>query len=200
MLNRECYCRKADLNDDIRAIAKYIHFTDPYIYPAICAEYSDTSWIELIGSCLACEDNVFYVDNILVAVYDDKIIGIACVIPCGERLSFDERIKVPDNISDTVKAVAKGYFKPLIEESMGFNGHNVVNICIDEAYRGKGFGRALMAHCVEKYTASPIHLDVIASNVTAVDLYKSFGFKIVDEYFGFSGNDTQLLCYHMIKD
>ncbi len=199
MSKREYYCRKANFNDDVTMIAKYIHLTDSYIYPKICANHYDESWIKLISSCLKCRDNVFYIDNIEVVIYNGKIVGIACVIPCGNNLRFEENIDVPDAIAENVKTVSDGYFKPLIDESLNFIGYNIVNVCIDENYRGKGLGSLLMTHCVKKYEHSVLHLDVIASNAAAVSLYKKLGFEITGEYFGFSGDDTQLLCYHMMN-
>lgn len=199
MLNSKCFCRKAIVDDDVEKIAKYIYLTDPYIYPKISSNPSDTLWTHFISDCLKSPSNIFYIENISVVVCDTDIVGVACVIPCQRKLSIIEKIQLPIELSQKILPVIEGYFDPLIEESYLYSGYNIVNICIDEKHRGKGLGNLLMSHCVGAYGTQLIHLDVIASNVSAVQLYKKFGFQIEKEYMGYSGDDSLLPCYHMIR-
>lgn len=200
MLNSNCFCRKATLKDDFEKIAKYIHLTDPYIYPAISLNPDDKSWICFVSECLRNPSNIFFIDNISVVICESDIVGIACVIPCQKDLTIVSDINIPINISQNLGSVINGYFDPLIEESKLYSGYNIVNVCIDEKYRGKGLGSLLMSHCVDTYGHNIIHLDVIASNTSAIQLYKKYGFQIEKEYLGFSGKDTLLLCYHMTRE
>jgi ribosomal protein S18 acetylase RimI-like enzyme len=59
-------------------------------------------------------------------------------------------------------------------------------------------GARLLAFCLQEYGSGPVHLDVIASNSTAVRLYQRHGFITASEYLGYSGTDTDLPCYHML--
>ena len=192
-----CY-RKANASDDAALIAAYIHLTDPYIYPSICSDPADPNWIAFITECLNTPGNIFHFDHISVAMYQGRIVGIACVIPCGKQLNFAENIQTSNLFQDPCLPALSGYFSPLIAESKEFTGYNITNFCVDAQHRGKGVGSALMAHCISEYGDSPIHLDAVADNTAALRLYKNFGFQIETEYNGFSGNGEDLPCYHML--
>ncbi len=199
MQTHDYYCRKANAFDDTKAIARYIHLTDPYIYPYICECPDDKYWSTFIDECTKIKGNIFNINNISVVLYKECIIGIACVIPCGEILNFTEQVKMPEILCHNLAYVNKGYFEPLINESQEYSGYNITNICIDKKHQGKGIGSLLMRHCIDEYGAKSLHLDVIASNEPAVRLYKSSGFWIVNKYLGFSGDNSDLLCFHMIR-
>lgn len=199
MQNSDLRCRKATLSDNIGVIAKLIHLTDPYIYPAICRDPLDEAWSELISRCIKSKNNVFSLDHITVVTHGDNIVGIAVVIPCPKKISFTDDIAIPKKLSYTIKNVDEGYFVPLAEESLSYNGYNIVNFCIDEGYRGNGIGAFLMEYCINEYGLYDVHLDVVSSNKAAVTLYKKFGFETTNEYMGFSGDDSELPCYHMVR-
>lgn len=201
MQNHNFKCRQAKLSDNVSAIAKYLHLTDPYIYPKICKDPLDKSWTDLVFNCMKTEHNVFNIQHLSVVLHEDKIVGIMCVIPCGKSLNFSDRLgdSISKDLLNNLCPVIDGYFTPLISESFEYTGHNVTNVCIDSEYRGNGLGALLLSHCVETYGTDLIHLDVIASNTPAIKLYKRFGFEITNEYYGYSGDDTKLLCYHMIR-
>ena len=191
-------CRKATPADSAAMIAKLIHLTDPYIYPTICKDPCDPVWIDLIGECLKAPDNIFNIENISVVLFKDRIVGIACVIPCGKPLKFIENIHLPESVRHKLQPSIAGYFTPLIAESMEFAGYNITNICVDKQHRGNGVGALLMSYCLATYGTKPIHLDVVAANEAAIHLYKRMGFFIENEYLGFSGNEIDLACYHML--
>ena len=192
-------CRSAASCDNIEQIAKYIHLTDPYIYPKITPHPGDKAWVDLIAECLTKADNLFSLRHISVVTYGDDIVGIACTIPCGKKLTFSEGITIPQTLRNSISPVIEGYFHPLLEESYQYSGYNIVNVCIDENHRGRGVGKQLMAHCIRQYGSDTIHLDTIASNLAAVKLYTQSGFAISGQYMGYSGDDTLLPCYHMIR-
>lgn len=194
------YCRKATEQDDVAKIAKYIHLTDPYIYPKIAPDPTDEAWVSIVSQCLKRKDNVFSLCNFTVITYGDEIVGLSCIIPCGKRLTFSEGIIVPHTFLNGISQVNAGYFDPLIEENCIYSGYNFVNVCIDEAHQGKGVGERLLRYCIAQHDGSTLHLDVIASNTAAIRLYEKVGFRICNEYLGFSGDDTLLPCYHMMRN
>ena len=195
----DCAFRKACATDDVACIAKYLHLTDPYIYPVVCKDPTAPEWIALVGACLAAKNNFYSLEHLSVALADGKIIGVACVVPCGKKLSFSAGLTLPDAIKAGVACVEAGYFGPLAEENAGYAGYNLINICVDEAYRGRGIGRAFMAHLVSLYGGEDLHLDVVAHNAAAIRTYEACGFSATDQYLGFSGSDKKLPCLHMMR-
>jgi len=163
-------CQKATAASNVEKIAQYLHLTDPYIYPALCADPCDGDWVALIARCLGEEGNVFSLDHISVALCDGEIVGVACVLPCERRLTFLKSIEAPKTLADRLPPVIEGYFDPLIDETYTYAGYNISNICVDEKHRGRGVGSLLMAHCVAEYGAQTMHLDVIASNSPAISV------------------------------
>lgn len=193
-------CRKVLPSDDVSAIARYLHLTDPYIYPKVCKNPIDKNWVEFVGNCMKTENNIFNIQHLSVTLDNNAIVGVICVIPCGIKLCITDGIdNMPEDFINNLNPVINGYFAPLIDESFSYTGYNITNICVNSDYRNKGLGRLLMAHCIDTYGSETIHLDVIASNKTAINLYQKFGFTISNEYYGYSGDDTELLCYHMIR-
>ena len=191
--------RKCKKNDDITLIAKYIYLTDPYIYPSISKSPDDLFFQKLILNCFKDITNLFYYENLFLAICDEKIIGILCAIKAGEKKTFLENISITDKEKEQISISNNGYFIPLIKENLELKGFNITNVCIDPYFRSKGIGENLIRFYLNQIDDAPIHLDVIANNSTAIHLYQKCGFKIENEYNGFSGTDEPLLCYHMIK-
>jgi ribosomal protein S18 acetylase RimI-like enzyme len=67
-----------------------------------------------------------------------------------------------------------------------FSGY-IQTICIDEAYRGKGFGKKLLLFCEERiHKFSPnVFICVSSFNKGAIRLYNEFGFKLIGELENF---------------
>ena len=189
--------RQARSTDDVFAIAAYIYLTDPYIYPTLFPSPDDPEWIDIIRQCFISPQNIFSSQHISVALAGEKIIGLCCMIPCGKPLRFHADIKSDASLAKRLSVAVNGYFVPLLEESEALDGYCITNICIDEAFRGKGIGRLLLRHCIGLHENKPIHLDVIADNTPALRLYQSLGFEIVNRYEGFSGANTTVPCYRM---
>ena len=72
-------------------------------------------------------------------------------------------------------------------------------IMIDEKYQGKGFGRAAMMKLMDivskEYGVSDIYLSIIEENEAAYHLYKSIGFKYINE----RDPNGELIFKYMIK-
>jgi [ribosomal protein S18]-alanine N-acetyltransferase len=76
-----------------------------------------------------------------------------------------------------------------------FSGY-IQTICIDEAYRGNGFGKKFLHFCEERTLKfSPnIFICVSSFNKGAIKLYYEFGFKLVGELDNFvKAGFTELL-------
>lgn len=179
-------------------VARYIHLTDPYIYPAIC-DAEDVFFTKVITECVADRTNIYYRDNIFLALYNDKIIGLLAAVRCGRELTFADGLKLSAAEYERLRRTNEGYFMPLIEESRCLDGHNITNLCIDPAYRKMGVGESLLRFYLGHTEGESVYLDVLADNPNAIRLYEKYGFKILNEYYGFSGKDSPVRCYHMKK-
>ena len=67
-----------------------------------------------------------------------------------------------------------------------FSGY-IQTICIDEAFRGRGFGKKLLKFCEERVHKFSPNLFICASsfNKGAIKLYYEFGFKLIGELDNF---------------
>ena len=77
---------------------------------------------------------------------------------------------------------------------LAFSDAEVMNIAVDENFRGNGFGKkifaALIKICIER-GATAITLEVRASNIAAIKLYESFGLKSVGVRKNYYDNPTE---------
>lgn len=67
--------------------------------------------------------------------------------------------------------------------AMADGGFEVAKMAVVEGHKGKGFGRALMAACVERARAAGaprLYLETNSALVPALALYRSFGFRELD--------------------
>lgn len=70
--------------------------------------------------------------------------------------------------------------------SFGVNKDTWIDrIMIDEKYQGKGFGRKAMVKLIDivskEYGVNTIYLSIIEENKAAYNLYKSIGFKFIND-------------------
>jgi len=92
-----------------------------------------------------------------------------------------------------VKNVIAGFI--IIQTCGTFSGY-IQTVCIDEPYRGMGFGKKLLQFCEERiHKFSPnVFICVSSFNKGAIKLYYEFGFKLVGELNDFvKAGFTELL-------
>jgi ribosomal protein S18 acetylase RimI-like enzyme len=79
-----------------------------------------------------------------------------------------------------LKNVIAGFI--IIQTCGTFSGY-IQTVCIDEPYRGMGFGKKLLQFCEERiHKFSPnVFICVSSFNKGAIKLYYEFGFKLVGE-------------------
>ena len=66
--------------------------------------------------------------------------------------------------------------------SVGAGEAHILNVCIRDEYRGRGFARKMLLYLLERAHASGMHeafLEVRPSNTAAARLYQSMGFEQV---------------------
>jgi ribosomal-protein-alanine N-acetyltransferase len=113
---------------------------------------------------------------------------------------FSETFVVAEENSTIV-----GYIMCRVEvglSSFGFGGlmkkGHVVSVAVMPEHRRKGIGEALINRAIEgmrHYGAKQCYLEVRASNVPAVDLYKKLGFEITRTIHGYyqDGEDAHVM-------
>ena len=83
-------------------------------------------------------------------------------------------------IKAEIDGIITGYilFSKLIDEG------EVLSFAVDEKFRRKGIGKKLLEKAVNAFNVlnvQKVFLEVRKHNFAAIELYKSFGFKIIDE-------------------
>lgn len=113
------------------------------------------------------------------------------------RLMFEDELFNPNARYLVTEAEGKvvGYigFWKILDEGQ------ITNIAIHPDFRGLGYGRALITAMIEKAQEMEIHaitLEVRKSNMVAISLYESFGFKtagIRKNYYSDNNEDALIM-------
>ncbi|MDG1061940.1 MAG: ribosomal protein S18-alanine N-acetyltransferase [SAR86 cluster bacterium] len=96
-------------------------------------------------------------------------------------------------LEESGMVVGFAIYSPIIPES------HLLNIAIDPAHQGKGFGKNLLQHVIlqnETMGVKIISLEVRVSNKTAINLYENLGFSkdaIRPNYYSGSPKEDALL-------
>ena len=188
--------RKAKKSDNFGDIGKLIYLTDPYIYP-----YWFNNNIEEAKSIfvkLLYRKCVFNYKNCIVAIKDNKIVGLILVV--------SKENKITDKIED-IKKVNFNYkytIEKYVEKAYEYCNNDIVyilNVCVLPEYRNHKIGSRLMAYLMQNFQDKEFFLEVLANNIPAHKLYEKFGFKKVHEAKGFSGYKKPDVDIHiMIKN
>jgi len=83
-----------------------------------------------------------------------------------------------------------------------FENADITNIAVKEEYRKKGYGKLLLETLLnecKKQNTEYVHLEVRVSNDSAINLYKSYGFEIINIRKGYY-EDNHEDAYVMILD
>jgi ribosomal-protein-alanine N-acetyltransferase len=72
----------------------------------------------------------------------------------------------------------------------------LLNICVDKEYQGKGWGEKLLGHAINTVNAKKIFLEVRASNFSAIKLYEKCEFTQISvrkKYYQHPSEDALIL-------
>ena len=187
--------RKLQEGDNLSQVSRLIYETDNYIFPYFFGE-SATSAKEILPHMIE-RDTIYNKGNIYVATTSDQIVAIAVVAPSPISINVSAFVEAFDDagamIDDAFQSVMKEYFLPMETHPKGYY---IANLCVDEAYRGKGFAGALIDSIVEFVgNEGDIYLDCLADNNIALAVYEGHGFETLFSFDGFTG----LKYYKLIK-
>ncbi len=174
--------RKATTSDNLEKIAELLYYTDDYIYPY---------WFGNVDNCrkelapLLVQDKFFFnVNNLYIAIQNNNILGIICVVDKNTDLSFD--YSNLSEINDRYKFTINNYIKGLIDEVSDADFAYISNVCVDPNYRDLHIGTFLLDNLIKEYKRkmyNEIVLDVLADNPRAIHLYQKMGFEQVGDIF-----------------
>ncbi|MBQ8425743.1 MAG: GNAT family N-acetyltransferase [Clostridia bacterium] len=173
--------RKAKITDDFSQITTLIYNTDKYIYPYMF--FNTKNWKEILIDMIKTKGTLFYYDNILLAVENEKIAGI--VIFFNQNTYFSKDYSKWQNIDKNIDFTIKNYILPTISHKL-YNSIYISNVCVNSEFRGQGISKKLLNHLFETYKDTNFELDVLSDNSIAINLYKSFNFTITGEIKGFN--------------
>lgn len=193
-------CNEGEIdNNMLKDIAGLIYDTDPYIYPAMF-ESRDNA-IKIIPELIRKEDKMFQMDNLYIAEYQNKVIGI--VLWNKGKLEWSKEmfietvkdLRLP--VSKYLDMVTEGYINSYadIDDKI----ISIVNFCISEEIRGVGAGKQMMESFIREHEDEILELCVLEENPAAVRLYQKYGFEETERYQGFSVDHRELVCIGMKK-
>lgn len=70
---------------------------------------------------------------------------------------------------------------------------DLINIAVDEEYKGKNIGSKLIEHAIQNTTAEKIMLEVRESNKSAIRLYEKNQFKEINRRKKYYGNEDAII-------
>ncbi len=75
----------------------------------------------------------------------------------------------------------------------GLDDSFLMNIVVDKSLRGKGLGKKLLKKCIEITKNNRILLEVEENNKSAINLYKSIGFKEISRRKNYYKDKTAII-------
>jgi ribosomal-protein-alanine N-acetyltransferase len=125
---------------------------------------------------------------------ETKIFGVSL----GEKTLYNEIIY--NDLSRYYMALLNGKRAGYIGSWLTIPNAEILNLFVEEKYRGNGIGRELIKHVIsvcEDNNIEHITLEVRVSNIRAQNLYKDLGFEIATtrkQYYE-NGEDAYLMMY-----
>ena len=187
-------------------IAQCLYNTDPYIYPEAFGEDAETA-AKAISRIIGMDNSMLDYRNLFVARYNGQVCGV-CLTSDGSGKWNKEDILarigtelLPDRLMDGFNHASEDYFSKFYKENLDADTVEIVAFCVDEGFRRKHVGSALMSEVLRHYTGKHIMLDVLEENTAAIRLYENKGFvKIPEAFDGFAPTGLRRpKCYTMVR-
>ena len=180
------------LNHNLNQVAKLIYYTDKYIFPYMFNKNLNNAKKILVN--MITSNTIYNYKNITVAVLNNHIVGMCVLVSSPITIDKTEMVKAYTSAGFSsgkrFERVYNEYYNPINNEPKGVY---VANVCVDDNFRGLGIASKLIKTVINNNTQ--YNLEVVKANIPALKLYKKAGFKIKEEYPGFTG----VPCYRMTK-
>ncbi len=193
--------RQPTSTDDFSKIASCIYLTDPFIYPA--AFGTDIAKATCaISKLMNIKNGLFHLNNLVLAFHEEEICGVLLYNKNGSEWDVNKNIDLLQGIVPSIenfRLVSEVYFS--IEATPPPIGHvEVIACCVMPEFRNIGVGKLMLEWLIREYSNHTLTLDVLANNSAAINLYKKCGFVIMNEFTGFSLEESERPdCYRMIR-
>lgn len=193
-------------NDKKSEIAKCLYNTDPYIYPESFGE-DESIAVKAISRIIGMDGSLLDYRNLLIARYNGQVCGV-CLTSDGtgkwDKDAIRNRIGkdlLPDRLMEGFNHSSDDYFSKFYKENPSTDSIEIVAFSVDEGFRRKHIGSALMTEVVKRYGKKNITLDVLSDNKAAIKLYEKRGFSKEGRSFeGFAPYGLRPpKCYTMIR-
>ena len=185
-------CRMLETNTSekrLKDVAGLIYDTDPYIYPALF--HSREEALEIIPKMFNAGDRMFTAENIFIAEYEDRIVGMI-LWHKGPMVWNNTQYNLCGGSSPYLDDVTARYFSSY--SSVPDDTIAIINVC--SSIKDNGIGTKMIRSFMNKFPGK-YELYVLADNDRAVSLYKKFDFIIESESNGYSVDNRNLPCYKM---
>ena len=188
-------------DEELERIAGLVYDTDVYIYPAMFETRENA--LKIIPQLIKQNDTMFRLENIYVARYNKKIVGIvlwkkgSLVWSKEQFVQISNKMGIP--VSKYLDFVTERYIQSYadVEDEERVS---MVNFCVSSEIRGCKIGSKMMQQFLMVHREEQLELCVLEENPSAVKLYQNYGFVENSRYKGFSIDDRDLVCIGMLKD
>ena len=178
--------RKLNKKDDLKKIAEYFFYTDPYIFPYMFNNVNESR--EILSKLISAERGAFSYRNCLVAELNDQIIGVLLYFTADIDFNYDY-----SQISLMNKKYAytiKHYILKLqsyVDEGETY----IAMLFVEEQFRHHHVATNLIKYLFETSPNHNFKLHVLKSNIPALNAYLKLNFKIQSQVLGFNGEDME---------
>lgn len=83
--------------------------------------------------------------------------------------------------------------------ALNFDNIDIYAIAVDVDHKREGIGTQLLTYVKENFNINTITIEVRKKNITAVEFYKKFGFKIINTRKNYYENDDALVMQYDIS-
>lgn len=184
--------------DNLVRISELIYDTDSYIYPCMFRSKDDALRI-LPKVFQQKDDQMFRLSNSYIAECQDVIVGLILwrkgPLNWSVKPLHEQAIPAGICLSPHLPIVQAQYFESY--KDIPADVINLINVCVDQEFRGRGVGRHLLESFISKHRDEKMELYVLADNHAAKRVYGLNGFKTIGTIQGFSLDNRDLPCLQM---
>jgi len=183
-------------------IARLVLAIGPETYSALFGNPSET--LSRLDNWIRSDRSELSGRGATLGLQDGDAVGVSIVVPGPEILSRRrwDMLSLLKNADPTHRVVLKEFFSGSLGvlPPVGEDEFYVRALSVDPKYRGQGIGKRLLQKALQDGNAAGfkrVRIDVDASNLTAISLYQSFGFRTT-----YRGNAPPLgiLTYSMLLE
>ena len=196
-------CSKEHLSlQQLKEIAELIYDTDPYIYPAMFNSKSEA--LQLLPELFRNGDKMFALDNLFVAQMDKHIIGLILWVKGPLLWNDNVLLECADKknllVSKHLNVVKGQYFSSY--RNTDKNEVSIINVCVETQFRKNGIGKGMLEAFFRETRIKDCRCElyVLSNNISAIQLYRDYGFNIVNEIPGFSTEEKKPRCFRMVRE